>query len=49
MKKITLIMLAILFNLTTINAEVTTIPRSEDDLGVNKDINIIVNMMIHHM
>lgn len=40
MKKITLIMLAILFNLTTINAEVTTIPRSEDDLGVNKDINI---------
>lgn len=39
MKKIILI-LTILFNLTTINAEVTTIPRTEDDLGVNKEITI---------
>lgn len=40
MKKISLILISIFCSLTIVNADVTTIPRTEDDLGVNKDITI---------
>lgn len=40
MKKFTLTLVTILFGLTIVKAEVATIPRSEDDLGVNKNITI---------
>ena len=40
MRKLNLIILAFFFSLNFVKAEVTTIPRTEDDLGVNKDIVI---------
>lgn len=40
MRKLNLIILAFFFSLNFVKAEVTTIPRTDDDLGVNKDIVI---------